>query len=156
MKKMIGIILGILFFLAIALYFSFDFFSGFFGISDIKSSLNLNIKDLNDKSDLIVVITPVKDSTITSPLSIAGRARGSWFFEGSFPLVLTDWDGKIIAEGHATAQGEWMTNDFVKFVGTLEFTKPSYGKNGFLILKKDNPSGMPTNDNALEIPVVFK
>lgn len=153
MRKMIVIITAVLLFLAIALYFSFDFFSGFLGVDDVKPLFNINA---NDKSDLIVVVSPVKNGEISSPLSVAGRARGVWFFEGSFPIVLTDWDGRIIAEGHATAQGEWMTTDFVKFIGTLEFTKPSYGKNGFLILRKDNPSGLPENDDALEIPVMFK
>ena len=36
---------------------------------------------ISDKSDLIVVSTPVRDSLISSPLSISGRARGTWFFE---------------------------------------------------------------------------
>jgi len=38
----------------------------------------------------------------------------------------------------------------------LNFTKPSYGKNGFLILEKDNPSGLLQYDDSLEIPVNFK
>jgi hypothetical protein len=49
-----------------------------------------------------------------------------------------------------------MTADFVPFTATLNFTKPSYGNNGFLILKKDNPSGLPEHDDALEIQVKFE
>ena len=85
-----------------------------------------------------------------------GEARGTWNFEASFPVVLTNWDGLIIAEGIAQAQSDWMTEDFVPFIATLNFEKPSYGKNGFLILKKDNPSGLSQNDESLEIPVNFK
>ena len=48
-------------------------------------------------------------SEISSPLRITGEARGPWYFEASFPVVLTDGDGLIIAEGHGQAQGEWMT-----------------------------------------------
>ena len=92
---------------------------------------------------------------IKSPLTITGEARGYWYFEASFPVVLVDWDGKIIAEGIATAQDEWMTEDFVPFEATLEFTKPSYGENGALILQKDNPSDLPELDDALEIPIKF-
>jgi len=93
---------------------------------------------------------------ISSPLTIHGRARGTWFFEASFPVMLVDWDGRIIAQAPAQAQGEWMTEDFVPFKATLEFNKPAYKNNGALILKKDNPSGLPEYDDAVEAPVVFE
>lgn len=98
---------------------------------------------------------PQPFEVITSPLTIRGEARGSWFFEASFPIVLTNWDGLIIAESYATAQDDWMTTDFVPFEATLEFDTPEYGERGFLILKKDNPSGLPEHDAAYEIPVTF-
>jgi hypothetical protein len=93
-----------------------------------------------------------------------GEALGTWFFEGDFPVVLVNWDGLIIAEGYATVQGDdstgssqgWMTEDFVPFEAVIEFEKPSYGKNGTLILRKDNPSGLPEHDNAIEIPILFE
>ncbi len=108
-----------------------------------------------EKMDLIRINTPRPGMKVESPLTIAGDARGTWFFEASFPVILTDWDGKIIAEGHAEAQSDWMTENFVPFTATLTFTKPSYGERGTLILKKDNPSGLPEHDDALEIPVTF-
>lgn len=112
------------------------------------------------KSDKIVLANPSVGAVVASPLSLSGRARGTWYFEGSFPVVLTDWDGKIIAQGPATAQSEWMTTAFVPFTATLTFTTPpsgnSHSDRGYLILKKDNPSGLPEHDDALEIPVYFK
>jgi len=113
----------------------------------------------DDKSDLIVITSPIKDQIITSPLNLEGQARGYWFFEASAPVVLTDWDGRIIAESYITADGEWMTTDFVPFTGELEFEKPEFpeGLNyGFIIFKKDNPSGLPENDDALEFRVYFE
>jgi hypothetical protein len=111
-------------------------------------------------ADTIVVITPTIDATVSSPLTIAGQARGPWYFEASFPIILTDWDGKIIAQGHGQATSDWMTTDFVPFTATLTFTTPTPGdpaKNrGTLILKNDNPSGDPARDKYLEIPVEFK
>lgn len=107
-------------------------------------------------NDKIHVFSPQTDNQIISPLVIKGEARGNWYFEASFPVVLTNWDGVIIAQGIAQAEGDWMTTNFVPFTATLNFTKPSYGENGFLILKKDNPSGLPQNDDSLEIPVRFK
>jgi len=106
--------------------------------------------------DMIKVEYPIANQAITSPVTIIGKARGNWYFEASFPVVITDWDGLIIAQGHAQANGDWMTTDFVPFTATLEFKKPIYKNNGTLILKRDNPSGLPQNDAALEIPIMFK
>ncbi len=112
---------------------------------------------ITPKSDLIRISTPRPNQTISSPLTIAGEARGNWYFEASFPVVLTDWDGKIIAQGIAQAKSDWMTTDFVPFEATLTFTvdKNAYSNKGSLILRKDNPSGLPQNDDALEIPIVI-
>lgn len=114
-----------------------------------------------DNSDMIVLTSPVSDAVVTSPLTITGQARGGWYFEASFPVMLTNWDGLIIAEGVASAQGDWMTSEFVPFTATLNFTNPynagdpDFMKRGTLILKNDNPSGLPENDRAIEIPVRF-
>lgn len=116
---------------------------------------------IDEKAELIKLTTPAPLSTLISPLTITGEARGYWFFEASFPIYLTNWDGLIIAEGFATAEGEWMTEDFVPFTATLEFENPypagaqDFMGNGALILQKDNPSGLPEHDDALEIPVRF-
>ena len=106
-------------------------------------------------NNLIHVSYPKPNDKIVSPLVVTGEARGGWFFEGSFPVILTDWDGKIIAQGIAQAQGEWMTANFVPFTVSLDFTKPSYGTTGSLILKKDNPSDLRQFDDSIEIPVKF-
>ena len=99
-----------------------------------------------------------------SPLIITGKARGPWYFEATFPVILVDWDGKIIAEHYAQAQGEWMTADFVPFEAKLEFESPvfpdadttHFSRRGLLILRKDNPSGLPEHNDALEFGVFFK
>jgi len=110
------------------------------------------------KNEIIILNEPRPETIISSPLKISGEARGTWFFEASFPVVLVDWDGLIIAEGIATAQSDWMTENYVPFEATLNFTNPntSVSNRGALILKKDNPSGEPKNDDALEITVYYK
>ncbi|MBI4592490.1 hypothetical protein HY733_03525 [Candidatus Uhrbacteria bacterium] len=110
----------------------------------------------SEKGVELVVTSPTKDSIITSPLTITGEAPGFWYFEATFPIVLVNWDGLVIAEGYATAQGEWMTEEMVPFTATLEFETPEYGDNGALILQKGNPSGLPENDDAIEISIRFK
>ena len=115
-----------------------------------------DIGNENEKSDLIFLDSPCPNQIIKSPLVIKGQARGFWFFEGDFPVVLTDWDGLIIGEGIAMAEGEWMTEGFVSFTAVVEFETPEYKNNGSLILRKNNPSGLPKNDDVLEIPVLFE
>ncbi|HBB43848.1 MAG: hypothetical protein UW27_C0017G0047 [Parcubacteria group bacterium GW2011_GWA1_44_13] len=111
-----------------------------------------------EKVDLIRISNPRPNQVIKSPLTITGEARGTWFFEASFPVVLANWDGLIIAQGIAQAKSEWMTTNFVPFEATLTFPvdKNVYSNRGALILRKDNPSGLPEHDDALEIPVVIQ
>ena len=128
---------------------------------DIPADIAEHIKS---KSDLIVVDEPRPLETIASPLTVRGKARGLWYFEASFPIILTDWDGRIIAQWYATAQDEWMTTDFVPFEGKLEFESPvfegadkdHFSRRGYLIFRKDNPSGLSEHDDALETPILFQ
>ena len=117
-----------------------------------------NIGNELEKVDMIRINTPRPNQTIESPLTIEGQARGTWFFEGDSPIVLTDWDGKIIAEGFITAGGDSMTEEFVPFSGVLEFEvteSVEYKNDATLILRKDNPSDLPEHDDVLEIPVLI-
>jgi hypothetical protein len=107
-----------------------------------------------DKSGLIRVKSPKAGDVVTSPLVIEGEARGYWFFEASFPVVLEDGNGKVLASHYAEAQDEWMTENFVPFKATLDFTAPT-SKTGTLILKKDNPSGLPEHDDEIRVLVRF-
>jgi hypothetical protein len=107
-----------------------------------------------EKSDLIKLDSPRPNQVVTSPLEISGTARGTWFFEASFPVYLYDSAGNQLAGGVATAQSEWTTDDFVPFTTTLSFTAPKEGV-GELVLQKDNPSGLPEYDDALRVPVKF-
>lgn len=107
-----------------------------------------------EKADLIRIDTPRPTQQVSSPLQISGQARGSWFFEASFPVKLLDASGATFASGIATAQGEWMTTEFVPFTATLEFSA-SAGSAGTLVLQKDNPSGLPEHDDQLIVPVKF-
>jgi len=109
----------------------------------------------NCRQDFIVVESPRPGDVIRSPLKIRGQARGTWFFEGDFPLILKDLKGRIIARGYATARGEWMTEKFVPFEGTLTFEKPATGERGILVFKKDNPADRPELDDAMELSVNF-
>jgi len=131
---------------------------------------NLFIQEIGnelEKSDLIRINNPRPNQEIKSPLKITGEARGFWFFEADFPIILTNWDGLIIAQHYAEAKSEWMTEDFVSFEAELQFISPTdsvpegeeipdFLKRGTLILQKANASGLPEHDDVLEVPVLFE
>jgi hypothetical protein len=100
------------------------------------------------------VSAPRAGGTIFSPLIVAGEARGPWFFEANAPLDLLTTDGSVIARGYVEAQGDWMTEQFVPFTGTLKFHS-DVAQNGILQVSKSNPSGLPEHDASLSIPVVI-
>lgn len=108
----------------------------------------------NSKDDLIKVSLPVINQIVKSPLLIEGEARGTWYFEASFPIKIIDANGNVLGSAIAQAQSDWMTENFVPFKAQLTFITPST-ENGLLILEKDNPSGLPQNDDELQIPVRF-
>jgi hypothetical protein len=104
--------------------------------------------------DLIKIDFPVQNEKINSPVVVSGAARGQWYFEASFPVQILDEDGTILGSDPVQAQGEWMTTEFVPFSGEINFTKPK-GKTGSIVFKKDNPSGLPQNDDSVSIPINF-
>lgn len=99
---------------------------------------------------------PKENEVVKSPIKISGQARGTWFFEGSFPIELVDTNGNALATSLATSTEDWMTENFIPFSATLEFIKPTSTKHVLLILKKDNPSGLKEKDESISIPLVLK
>ncbi len=112
-----------------------------------SSSLSVEDRDIR-------VTSPLANSKVESPLTVTGVARGTWYFEASFPVRLLDGNRKEIAATPAQAQSDWMTEDFVPFQVSLTFTPPAT-PTGTLVLQKDNPSGDPMNDAELRIPILF-
>lgn len=106
-------------------------------------------------TELIKIEEPSPDQVISSPLEIKGKARGMWYFEGDFPVELVDNNGNQLAEGIASAQGKWMTEDFVPFEATIKYDKPTV-ETGYLIFHRDNPSGLPENAMERRLPVKFE
>lgn len=104
--------------------------------------------------DMIRVNQPAPGTTITSPLAVGGEARGSWFFEASFPVRLLDANGDVLAQSIAETPFDWMTEDFVTFRANLAFNQP-VTETGTLVLQRDNPSNLPENAAEVRIPVRF-
>lgn len=109
------------------------------------------------KEEPIVVFSPKKGEGVSSPLKVTGVAKGNWYFEASFPLEIKDKNGNSLAMHYASAQGEWMTTDYVPFSGEISFSSGALkGQQGVLVVHKDNPSGLPEHDDSRQIPIIFK
>jgi hypothetical protein len=106
------------------------------------------------EGDGISVTMPQADQVIHGPFAIEGKAKGTWFFEGVFSVKLLDANGKVMAQGQAKADGDWMTPDFVPFSATLDFKNPATAT-GTLVFQNDNPSGLPANQKEFKLPVKF-
>jgi hypothetical protein len=104
----------------------------------------------------IVVSYPDDNQEVSSPVKISGKARGSWFFEGSFPIQLVDINGNILGTSIATSSEDWMTAEFINFNSELSFEKSTSTRRAVLVLKKDNPSGILDFDQSVFVPVILK
>jgi len=109
----------------------------------------------NASADLIRVDLPFPGAVTGKEFSVRGQARGNWFFEASFPIEVLDKDGQTLAAGHAEAQGDWMTTEFVPFAGDIE-VPASYTGPATLILRRDNASGLPEHDASVSFPITIE
>lgn len=120
----------------------------------IFNGINFREDILMIYKDLITVTNIRPGQSINSPLSIEGKARGNWYFEASFPVSIINESGDVLGSGIATAQDEWMTENFVPFKSEINFSVGNNTK-GFIILKKDNPSGLVEFDDEFKIPIIL-
>ncbi len=105
----------------------------------------------NTSKEKIVVDLPFPGAVTGKEFKVTGKAAG-WYFEGSFPVTVLDKNGKILFQGPAQAQGDWMTAEFVPFAIDVKITE-SYIGEATLLLEKDNPSGEPQFDASMSFPI---
>lgn len=103
----------------------------------------------------VSVTAPRENATVSKSFTVRGRAPGPWYFEASFPVQVRDKSGNLLASTHADAQTDWMTTDLIPFEAVVNITE-SYAGPAILVLLRDNPSGLPENDDALEVPIVIQ
>ena len=109
----------------------------------------------NASADLVAVTSPLPGATVPATFTFTGEARGTWYFEASFPLEVISASGAQLVQLPVQAQGEWMTTNFVPF--SAEVTLPAtYKGAATIILHNDNPSGLPENAKSLTILVVIQ
>lgn len=111
-------------------------------------------------ADKLVVSAPRTNDTIASPVAVSGQAVGNWFSEGVFPVAVYDSNDKLLGQAQASfkpksATDTWMTTNFVDFSGSVTFSQPTTAS-GYILFKKDNPSGNPAMDESFKLVVKFK
>ncbi len=105
-------------------------------------------------SENVKVSSPLPNATLGKAFTVIGEAQGTWYFEASFPVQIRDSQNNLIAQTHAEAQSDWMTQNLVPFTATV--TVENYSGPATLVLLKDNPSGLPENDDSVEFPIVIQ
>jgi hypothetical protein len=103
----------------------------------------------------VVIDTPQIAQIVTSPMTIKGKVKNSWFFEANLPIELRDENGKVLAQKGYMTPDDWMTPGYKTLDTTLSFKAPTTDY-GVLVIHNDNPSGLPENDKKFEVPIRFK
>lgn len=106
----------------------------------------------------IIIDQPKPEESFSNPFAVTGKARGKWYFESSFPLKIVDEQAKVLGTGVAIAQSDALTENYVPFIGFMEFSseeKPASGTKAFLIFTNDNPSGLPENEISTTVPIII-
>lgn len=105
-------------------------------------------------SKKISVTSPAPHSSVDSHFIVEGQAPGSWYFEAVFPIQIRDSHNDVIGHASARAQSDWQTSKLVSFVAPVSID--NYHGPATIILLRDNPSGLPENDDSISIPIIIK
>lgn len=109
----------------------------------------LSRDDVRDQTPLILVESPVPGEVVGDEVRITGISNT---FEGTFEWVLTDRDGRIVAEGFDTAtagSGTWGDFDV-----TVE-VPDDVGPRGAVIVFETSPAD-GSQEHVYEVPVRFE
>lgn len=108
-----------------------------------------------DNLDDIYIERPLLGEQISSPVTISGRARGTWFFEAEFLVELKDDTGELLAQGIARTTADWMTEELVPFSLVLTFERPLATDRGEIIFEASNPSDLSEFAKSMRYPIRF-
>ena len=117
--------------------------------------------NLGTASSIEAMQNQYSDEQITAVLATLSAKDGDvlnalWKHINKYWTDEVDADGNVIAGSFATAEGDWMTTEFVSFKSEMIDLPSAYIGPATLVLKKDNPSGLPENDASLSIPIVVE
>lgn len=109
-------------------------------------------------SENVRVSSPLPNAKVGRTFTVIGEARGSWYFEGVFPIEVAGegiMAGRlVVAHAQANALRDWTTSDWVPFAASVAVA--NYTGRATIAFLKDNPSGLPENDDSVEFPIVIQ
>lgn len=124
-------------------------------VRDISGDVKAN-EYTSEKGIKILVDTPTKNESVSVPFTVSGQVPGNWSFEASFPIELLDKNGNSLTTIPAHLTGDWMTTNLVPFTLTFDATDLDYVGKATVVLHKDNPSGLPENDDSVTIDITLQ
>ena len=134
------------------IFFSFILIvGGLYAVGFLQKSLpsqankNTTLKEIeyNEKTYVFRSLMGVPEQ-----FKIKGQAKGTWFFEASFPIEIQSNSGDSLKTFIAQAKQDWMTEDFVEFESDIDLTDLGLksGNKIKIVFHKDNPSGDASKD----------
>lgn len=128
-------------------------------ITDTGTSTSENVSTSTAPSDAtlpgsVTVSSPAAGATVGQTFSVTGIAPNNWYFEAVLPIQVVDAGGTVIASTPGQAQSDWMVEGPVAFAATITLSS-AYSGPANLIIKRDNPSGLPQNDAEIIVPIVI-
>jgi hypothetical protein len=106
-------------------------------------------------SSVVVVTSPLPHATVDVSFVVEGRAPVGWFSESVFPIQVRDENNNVIARATAHGPTAWKKSTALSWSATVTVLGPYTGP-ATLILLRNNPSGLPENDDAVTIPIVIQ
>ena len=101
----------------------------------------------------VEVDAPLQNQHAGHTFTVSGKAPGPWFFEAQFPMMVRAQNGTVVGRATAKAKGNWQTTGTVAFETVMQIDA-TYNGPATLVLLKDNPSGLPQNDDSVEVPII--
>ncbi len=102
----------------------------------------------------VIVSSPASGASVPKTFTVSGEAPGPWYFEASFPIKIVDANNNFIGQGIAQAQSDWMVTGQVPFAAAVTVT--GYSGPATMVLLRDNPSGMPENDDSISVSITIQ
>lgn len=121
---------------------------------EIFDQILSTFKFTDQKADGPVIVTPLANSKITSPVTISGTIPKSWTFEANFVIEIQDKNRNVIAASPSQVLFNNETDLIGKFSTLVNFDTTAI--EGYIVIKSDNPSGLPELQKTFEIPVKFQ
>ncbi len=119
-------------------------------------ALKSNFLLKNKKDALLIKNLNIKNNDLLkTPFNLKGEISSSWFFEIDFPIKIVDENNEILIETYAQALENWQTIGLVPFEAKIDFFYPKTEKS-FLIIEKNNLSGLKELTEEIKIPVKFE